>query len=308
MQKLFDQKLEFKDKLTKNLKISSAIVAGICLFFILFPKAFFDFVGTGDAQLKNSGWPIADLQADRVSMLVSDAWRSLILILIAAGSLFLFLNNTIKKNALIFLLGIFILGDMWSVNKRYLDNESFQSKKKVEQPFVNTKYFIIKGQNSPVAQLNPNAFGNAWFVNEVIKVENADQEIDTIGVVDLRYKAVVDKRFDYSSSFEFDSLATINLTSYKANHLIYESKSTSSQFAVFSEVFYDKGWNAYINDELVPHYRANYILRALNIPAGENKVEFKFEPQTFKTGEQISLASSIILLLLILGVVYKEFK
>ena len=376
LQKLLDLKGEYKGKLNKNLKISFVIVAGICLFFVLFPKAFFDFVGSSDIQLKNSGWPVADLQADRVNMFVSDAWRSLILVLIAAGSIFLFLNNTIKKNVLILLLGIFILGDMWVVNKRYLDNESFSSKRKVEQPFVksiadqvilqdtdinyrvynttvspfndastsfyhksiggyhgaklkryqeiidqylsknqieifnmlNTKYFIINGQNnSPVAQLNPNAFGNAWFVNEVIEVENADQEIDTIGLVDLRSKAVVDKRFDYSS-FEFDSLATINLTSYKANHLVYESISSTDQFAVFSEVFYDKGWNAYINNELVPHYRANYILRALNIPAGKNIVEFKFEPQTFKAGEQISLASSIILLLLILGVAYKEFK
>ena len=132
--------------------------------------------------------------------------------------------------------------------------------------------------------------------------------MDSIGVVDLKTKAVIDKRYQYSTSFSFDSLATINLTSYKANHLVYQSSSTTDQLAVFSEIFYDKGWNAYVNEKLVPHYRANYILRAMNVPAGNNKIEFKFEPKTFKTGEQISLASSVILLLLILGVAYKEFK
>lgn len=377
LQKIIEFKSENKDLLVKKLAISSAIVGGLCLVFILMPKTFFDFVASGDEQLKSIGWPVDAIQADRVSMFVSDAWRSLVLILISGAAIFLFLSNTIKKNVLIVVVGVLILGDMWMVNKRYLNDDNFLASKKVEQPFVksiadqqilqdkdinyrvynttvspfndastsyfhksiggyhgaklkryqeiineylskgqinifnmlNTKYFIINGQNNtPVAQLNPDAFGNAWFVKEIVEVENADQEIEQIGLVDLKSQAVVDKRFDYSSQFQFDSLATIKLTSYKANELVYQSKSSSNQFAVFSEVFYDKGWNAYINGEFVSHYRANYILRAMDIPAGENKIEFKFEPKTFKTGELISLASSIILLLLILGVAYKEFK
>jgi hypothetical protein len=384
LQKIVEFSSENKDLLIKKLAVCSAIVASICLIFIfskqllhLMPEKFFDFVASGDAQLKTNGWPVDAIQADRVSMMVSDAWRSLILILLSAGAIYLFLANILKKNLLIVIIGVLILGDMWMVNKRYLNDDNFLASKKIEQPFkksiadqqilqdkdinyrvynttvspfndattsyyhksiggyhgaklkryqelidkylskgqinvfnmLNTKYFIINGQNnSPVAQLNRDAYGNAWFVKEVIKVENADQEIDQIGLVDLKSQAVVDKRFDYSLQFQFDSLASINLTSYKANHLVYQSNASSNQFAVFSEVFYDKGWNAYLNGELVPHYRANYVLRAMNIPAGENKVEFKFEPQTFKTGQQISLASSIILLLLILGVAYKEFK
>jgi hypothetical protein len=378
LQKIFfDHKSFTKDQLIKKLFISASLVIGFCFLFILMANSFFDFVGLSDEGLKSSGWPIDAIQSDRASIFVSDAWRSLILVLIAAAAIYLYISKTLKKNLIIVLIGILVLGDMWIVNKRYLKDDNFIAKRKVEQPFVksiadqqilqdkdinyrvynttvspfndastsyfhksiggyhgaklkryqeiidkylsvgninifnmlNAKYFIIKGQNnSPVAQLNNAAFGNAWFIDQVIDVENTDQELDSIGVVDLKTKAVIDKRYQYSTSFSFDSLATINLTSYKANHLVYQSSSTTDQLAVFSEIFYDKGWNAYVNEKLVPHYRANYILRAMNVPAGNNKIEFKFEPKTFKTGEQISLASSVILLLLILGVAYKEFK
>ena len=374
---LFDDKSFTKDELIKKLLISSSFVIGFCLLFIFMANNLFDFVGLNDEGLRSNGWPVDAIQADRASIFVSDAWRSLILVFISLAVIYLYLSKILKKNLLIILIGVLVLGDMWMVNKRYLNEENFMSKRKVEQPFVksiadqqilqdkdinyrvfnytvspfndastsyfhksiggyhgaklkryqeiidkylslgniniinmlNTKYFIVRGQNNtPVAQLNNAAFGNAWFVQEVVDVENADQEIDTIGLVDLRTQAVIDKRFDYSSQFTFDSLATINLTSYKANHLVYQSNSKSDQLAVFSEIFYDKGWNAYLNGKLVPHFRANYILRAMNVPSGNNKIEFKFEPKTFKTGEQISLASSVILLLLLLGVAYKEFK
>jgi hypothetical protein len=374
---LFDDKSFTKDELIKKLLISSSFVIGFCLLFIFMANNLFDFVGLNDEGLRSNGWPVDAIQADRASIFVSDAWRSLILVFISLAVIYLYLSKILKKNLLIILIGVLVLGDMWMVNKRYLNEENFISKRKVEQPFVksiadqqilqdkdinyrvfnytvspfndastsyfhksiggyhgaklkryqeiidkylslgniniinmlNTKYFIVRGQNNtPVAQLNNAAFGNAWFVQEVVDVENADQEIDTIGLVDLRTQAVIDKRFDYSSQFTFDSLATINLTSYKANHLVYQSNSKSDQLAVFSEIFYDKGWNAYLNGKLVPHFRANYILRAMNVPSGNNKIEFKFEPKTFKTGEQISLASSVILLLLLLGVAYKEFK
>ena len=109
-------------------------------------------------------------------------------------------------------------------------------------------------------------------------------------------------------SFVFDSTASIQLTDYKANQLSYTANCSKNQLAVFSEIFYDKGWNAYLNGELVPHFRANYVLRAMPIPAGNHQIEFKFEPRTYKTGEGISLASSAILLLLLIGVAYTELK
>ena len=376
LQKLIDSNKEQNNKMIKLLKTSVMSIGGLCLFFALFPTAFFDFKGLSDSQYP-SGFPIDAIIDDRISLFVSDSFRSLVLILIAALSIFLFLSNVIKKNHLILALGLLIIGDMWSINKRYLDNDDFVSKRKIEQPYqltsadkeilkdkdpnfrvynttvspfndastsyfhksiggyhgaklkryqeiidrylslgkleifnmLNTKYFIVRNQNNlPIVQPNPNAYGNAWFVKEILSVENADQEIDQIGKVNLTEVAVVNENSQFSTNFTFDSLATINLINYKANKLEYISKSSTSQLAVFSEIFYDKGWNAYINGELVPHFRANFILRALNIPKGENNIVFKFEPKTYRTGEQISLASSITLILLILGVAYRELK
>jgi hypothetical protein len=290
---------------------------------------------------------------------------------------FLFISNSLKKNYLIIILGVLILGDLWFVNKRYLNNDDFISKRRVEQPYqitsadkeilkdkdpnfrvynttvspfndastsyfhksiggyhgaklkryqeiidkylsvgkieifnmLNTKYIITKGPNNqPFAQFNPNAMGNAWFVKSLLEVESADHEIEQIGYVDLSETAVVNKNSVIDLDFKFDSLASINLTSCKANNLVYNSNSSTNQFAVFSEIFYDKGWNAYVNGELKPHFRVNYLLRGMIIPSGNNKIEFKFEPKTFKIGEQISLVSSIILLFLLLVVAYRELK
>ena len=90
--------------------------------------------------------------------------------------------------------------------------------------------------------------------------------------------------------------------------MTYTANCTQDQLAIFSEIFYDKGWNAYLNGELVPHFRANYVLRAMSIPAGNHQIEFKFEPTTYNTGEKISFAGSAVLLLLLLGVAYTELK
>ena len=362
------------EKILKGLKYSLAITGGLCLLFALAPTMFFDFTSPNDNQygdaLSNA------LQVDRASIFQADAFRSLILILLAATSIWLYLSNTLKRLSTILIIGVLILGDMWVVNKRYLNNDNFKAKRKVVQPYtpstadnqilrdtdpnyrvynttvspfndastsyfhksiggyhgaklrryqelidyhiskgnmqvlnmLNTKYFIVKGQNGPVAQLNSGALGNAWFVNEIIKAENADKEIETLGQINTNTQVVVDDRFDIPENISFDSTASISLTSYKANHLIYESNSSKEQFAVFSEIYYDKGWNAYVDGNLVPHIRGNYVLRAMAIPSGQHTIEFKFEPKTHYTGETISLASSLILLLFLIGVFYKELK
>jgi uncharacterized membrane protein YfhO len=171
---------------------------------------------------------------------------------------------------------------------------------------LNTKYVINKkGQ----AQQNPAAMGNAWFVNNVNIVANADAEISALKELDVRNTAVVDKRFkdQLITNLSNDS-ASISLTDYKPNYLKYKSNSTNDGIAIFSEIYYDKGWNAYVNGELKPHFRANYVLRGLQIPKGNHIIEFKFEPSTYKTGEKVSLASSIILLLLLAFVSFKELK
>ena len=96
---------------------------------------------------------------------------------------------------------------------------------------------------------------------------------------------------------------------YKPNYLVYNTNNvTSDQLAVFSEIFYSKGWNAYIDGKISPHFRANYVLRAMMVPKGTKKIEFKFEPQTFKIGEVVSLSSSILILLLLSLVTYRELK
>ena len=105
-----------------------------------------------------------------------------------------------------------------------------------------------------------------------------------------------------------DTLASIRLVNYKSNDLVYESKTNSERIAVFSETYYKNGWNAYINGKLTPHFRANYVLRALKIPAGNNKIEFKFEPQVVKTGSIIALISFLIMMVLLIGGIYFEVK
>ena len=171
---------------------------------------------------------------------------------------------------------------------------------------LNTKYFITQNGR---AQLNPAALGNAWFVNNVEVVNNADQEIAALTNFNPSEKLIVDQRFsknliDLNNSFS----GTINLDSYKPNYLKYTSNSNNDGLAVFSEIYYSDGWNAYIDGEKSEYFRANYVLRAMKIPAGNHIIEFKFEPSAYLNGEKISLASSISLLLFLFLAFYKEFK
>lgn len=171
----------------------------------------------------------------------------------------------------------------------------------------NTRYIITNQEGvGLVPQFNPDAYGNAWLVSNVLLVPDARTEIDTMGspMVSLRQTAVVDQRFASfveGKSFTPDSLASITLTSYHPEKLTYRFNAASEQLAVFSEVFYDKGWKAFIDGKEVPHFRVDYLFRALVIPAGEHQIEFRFEPDTYILGEKVSLAASILLLLTSLG-------
>ena len=169
----------------------------------------------------------------------------------------------------------------------------------------NTRWFIINQEGQGLLpQFNPDAYGNAWLVNEVLLVPNAKAEIDTLGGTNLRQTAIVDERFsDFVSgkSFSYDSTASIALSGYHPDLMTYSFNAANEQLAIFSEVYYDKGWNAYLNGEKAPHFRVNYLFRGMVVPAGNHTIEFKFEPETYYTGEKVSLASSIILLLLVVG-------
>ena len=171
---------------------------------------------------------------------------------------------------------------------------------------LNTKYFITpKGQ----AQQNPAAMGNAWFINEINTVANADAEIAALNGFNPENTAIVDVRFSEQMMDGLDNIGTsITLIEYKPNYLKYNATSTKNGIAIFSEIYYDKGWNAYVDGELKPHFRANYVLRGMQIPAGNHVVEFKFEPAVYHVSERIALASSIVLLLLLAFVSVKELK
>lgn len=179
---------------------------------------------------------------------------------------------------------------------------------------LNVKYIIQtdeKGEEFPMA--NPDANGNAWFISKIISVNSADQEMKALNKLNTKEEAVRrkekgEKSFELSLPFRKDSTATIRLISYKPNHLKYVSDNQNDGFAVFSEMYYENGWKATIDGKATRIHKVNYALRGLNIPAGKHTIEFKFEPQVVKTGSTIALISSIGMLLLLGGAVYRERK
>ena len=360
----------------QKFKLAFYITGGITLAFSLFPSIFVDFISDTESLLDNNF--IDALILDRESIMKSDAWRSFLFILFAAFSLWLFIKGKLKKQYVIFILGCLILTDMWTVNKRYLNDTHFI--KESRSSFVATKsdeiilennknnsrvlnyrntfnesrtsYFhnsiggyhaakLLRYQELIDKQLTTNnlavlsmlncgwiitpqgqalpsytqgikPLGDAWFVSETNIVNDANHEMESLNSFNPEITAVVDKRFSQElRPFIFDSTSKISLIQeeYKPNHLTYSlSNINSDQLAVFSEIYYNKGWNAYIDDKLVPHFRANYVLRAMMIPAGAKKIDFKFEPSIYHTGEKIALASSLLLLLLLSFVCFKELK
>jgi hypothetical protein len=166
---------------------------------------------------------------------------------------------------------------------------------------LNTKYFIIvtdKGEKK--AQLNPEANGNAWFVKRIQVVNSANEAIFALDTLNTKTVAVLesvpDILNDYESLFNIDALSSIKLLNYDVASLTYLSKTVRDQFAVFSEIYYEDGWNAYVDGKLVPHYRVNYVLRGMIIPKGEHTIEFKFEPKVIQRGKIISLFSYLLLI------------
>ncbi len=174
---------------------------------------------------------------------------------------------------------------------------------------LNTKYIIV----SPTAPIqNTHAFGDVWFVDRVKWAANANEELDALGTTSLTQEAVVDKRFQQQLSTLPAQLSpnpepdAISLVEYKPNYLKYDSRSTDNRLAIFSQIYYPYGWQAYIDGKAAEHIRADYTLRAMVIPAGKHTVEFRFEPKTLKTGRMISLIGSLLVLLLVIGTVVYE--
>ncbi len=178
---------------------------------------------------------------------------------------------------------------------------------------LNTKYIIQtdkEGKEFPT--YNPNYNGNAWFVQKVKLVNSPDEEMKALDKLDSKNEAVVNqKEFGIqlkTNSFVKDTLSSIKLISYKPNHLKYVSNNANQGLAVFSEMYYADGWNATIDGKATSHFRADYVLRAMEIPAGKHTIEFKFEPQVVKTGSTISFISFIMMILLLGSAIYFERK
>lgn len=353
---------------------------GVIVLGFLLAHVFSTFEGIRDNNYKDLVGLIDAVIADRKAMLLSDTIRSLVLVILTGGILWLFLKDKLKKNLVIVGLGVLVLFDLISVDKRYVNQEDFTNSRRVDKPFVasnvdkqilqdtthfrvgnfvgnpmqdgttsyfhqsiggyhaakmgryselfeyqiaknnmqvlnmlNTKYFIIadnKGEKQ--AQLNPYANGNAWFVNEIKLVDSANKEMMALDSLQTKFEAVIDiRQLDQTINLTFDkdSTATISLKKYDVTELTYESKTNRKQFAVFSEIFYKDGWNAYVDGQLIPHYRVNYVLRGMIVPGGNHTITFKFEPKVIQKGGLISLISYIILILVSAGwLLYDEKK
>ena len=354
------------------LKKAFYVLGGVAVFFLLFGSSLFAFEGFRDDGLKqyNIAGLTEALIADRKSMLFQDSLRSLMLVTLSFGILWLFIKKKFNQTKTTIAFAIIILFDLVSININYVNKDSFERAKNIENPFqktdidkqilkdkshyrvadfnaspmqdgrtsyfhnsiggyhaakmgryqelfdyqmtsrvnmevlnmLNVKYIIFPNQGKPTLQLNPDANGNAWFVKNVIAVNSANDEIKSLDSLKTKTTVVVrEKDIQQNTFFEKDSTATIQLTDYGVTSLTYQTNTISSQFAVFSEIFYKEGWNAYIDGELKPHYQVNYVLRGLEIPAGKHKIEFKFEPTIIKKGNSITMLSYLLLIIIPLG-------
>jgi len=174
---------------------------------------------------------------------------------------------------------------------------------------LNTKYYIYDPAQPPLT--NSHAMGNAWLVKDVKLVDKADDEITSLKNFDPKSTAIINRSFEPAlEGFKTGSGdGEIKLTEYKPNYLKYEATvNGTSQLAVFSEIYYPKGWKSFIDGKETAHVPANFVLRAMVIPTGKHQIEFKFEPESYYLGNKVSLASSILLLLAIGGYLFYSFK
>ena len=367
-----------KERVLNGIYIAGGITGGLCLIFLLFGSSLLNFTGGSDKQLQAELIPL--LKEDRVSLLRMDSLRSLILILIGAGTVWALIQDKISKNIAIGIVIVACLFDYIGVGKRFVNSDSFADQKEKQGRFaqspadeaishdqsldyrvfnttvntfndastsyyhksvggyhaaklrryqeliehhiskgnmavlnmLNTKYIIQKGPNGmPAAGQNPGACGNAWFVDNVRLVKSADEEMDSLEKFDPLETAFVDEKFSndltgYTAGK--DSSSKIHLVTYEPNDLNYEYTAPKQQVAVFSEIYYQPGWLATVDGKETPIFRANYVLRAMLLPAGSHKVEMKFQPSSYYTGEKVSLATSVLILILLGSALFLEFR
>jgi hypothetical protein len=363
----------FKELFLQQLYIALGITGGLCLLFALFGSSIFSFSTPIDGQYDYPNWFLSALHADRAAMLASDAWRSLFLIALSGLCLWLLVQNKMKTKYFFLCLGVLVLFDMWSVDKRFLNNDSFVPKHKAkaitpteadlqilqdknpnyrvlnlttstfnesqtsyfhksiggyspaklrryqdiidyhlsQRPninvlnMLNTRYIIIPGnQGTREVQQNPNALGNCWFVDDVQWVNNPNEEIEALNDFNPAATAIVDAAWKEQLPADLSPVADeadeITMIDYKPGNIVYESTAAAPHLAVFSEIFY-KTWKAYIDGKETPIVRANYILRALPMPAGTHRIEFKCVDEVYNASARIALWSSLLVGLLLLA-------
>ena len=160
---------------------------------------------------------------------------------------------------------------------------------------LNVKYIIQNSEDNPLGVTrNPNNLGNAWFVESIINVKNSDEELLGLKNIDLSNTCLSQNTEIINTSFQLNETNEIKLISRKANQLIYSSKTDSNQFAVFSEAFYNNGWQAYVDNKPVSHFKVNYLLRGMEMPKGTHEIKFEFKPEVINTGFYLSLLSYLI--------------
>lgn len=391
----------------KILTYVSAATLGFTLILLIFGKSVLGF-HTATEKTYLPPYLLDFLIHERYSMFRIDAIKALLYVGITAAVLFLGLKKKFNQNVVIIVIGLVSLFDLWSVNKRYLNNDNFIDKTFTENPFqtetsellmqkvgdnnnlqtllaganvnkvletvaekdkahyriynqvlgtfsetntsyfkssiggyhavklrryddlineyfgsmdtakvprilnmLNTKYMVFGDAAQPEVVPNPQANGNAWFVSEVAFVKSANEEIKLIGELDSKKVAVIadsDKAYFSGKQMVADPTAVLNLTKYQANELEFRSTSKTPQLAVFSEIYYPKGWKVMIDEKEVPYIKANYLLRAVHVPAGNHTVKMIFEPEVIKTGKIISTICFGLFLLLSLGGVFWLWK
>lgn len=177
---------------------------------------------------------------------------------------------------------------------------------------LNTKYFVIQDPSSgkSVAQQNPGAMGNCWLVKNIQFVNNADEEMKALDNFNPKDTAVIDKRYQakVKGTPQFDSTASIKLLANINDTVRYAFNAASPQFAVFSEIYYDKGWNVYVDGNKSDYVRVNYVLRGMSLPAGNHNIEFRFEPESYKKGNSIALWATIAGILALLAALLMDIK
>ncbi|HZX74286.1 MAG TPA: YfhO family protein, partial [Cyclobacteriaceae bacterium] len=188
-----------------------------------------------------------------------------------------------------------LLANDWQTRK--LEFEKYQTLN-----MLNAKY-IVYGPEANNVMVNPAANGNAWFVKEIAPVSTPTEELKKTGEINTKDIAVIDNsKFNVADlKLARDSSSVISLKEFTPPHIKYESQSSSDALAVFSEIYYPKGWHAFVDGKETEILRADYVLRALMIPSGKHEIEFKFEPKPYTIGNKVTLASSWVVLLISLG-------